>query len=310
MQQQRVRVGTVDGRGEPSAGDVRRADDAERALRENADSRDRHRDAVRRLMRAGRLERALEVAEAWVARDRQDAEALTANADVLARLGHRDDALRMLTGTVDLSPNSAPLHQRIAAAFTRAGQLERACAHRIALYEIDESDGEAVGAAMRCERELARTEAADRILDSIRDPGVRTRAEREAASEEDATRFRGDFTVEATWSGGSDLDVSIVSPQGTRLSWMGGRTTVVGEDSRSSESERLGLRWTAPGTYLVEVHRTDPSDTRPVRGQLNIRILGERSTLPFTLQDGRAEVARVRVRRETRMVPVTGSVGF
>src|SRR5690606_35756045 len=132
------------------------------------------------------------------------------------------------------------------------------------LAEIDEADAGAVAAAMRCERSLGRPEAAARILASIRDASVRTRAERESNDAgivglrhgvrrgPSATTFRGDFTIEAEWEGGGDLDVSIITPQGTRLSWMGGRTTVVGDAARSSDGERIGLRYTAPGRYIVE----------------------------------------------------------
>ncbi len=167
----------------------------------------------------------------------------------------------------------------------------------------------AVADAMRCERALGREQAAERILMSVREANVRTRAERQASQEERDRRFRGDFTVDADWSGDSELDISIITPQGTRLSWMGGRTTVVGENSGERGRERLGLRWTGVGTYIIEVNRVNPDDTSTVRGQLRVRILGQRETIPFTLRDQREAVGRVRVTRTTRMQPVTGTVG-
>jgi hypothetical protein len=299
----------VNAGGDPTSAERRAADEAEAALRANPDSRDRHRDAVRQLARVGELERALEVADAWIERDRQDPEALTAKADILGRMGQRDLALRLLTGTVDLSPDSETLHRRLAGAFDRMGRPERACAHRIALAEIDESDAGALADAMRCERSLGREQAAERLLSSVREASVRTRAERAAQEEDETRRFRGDFTIEADWSGGDDVDLSILTSQGTRLSWMGGRTTVVGEDATGAGEERLGLRWTGAGTYVVEVSRTNPSDDREIRGRLQIRVLGERQTVPFTLRGAREAVARVRVRRETRLEQVTGTVG-
>ncbi len=302
------RAGDVAPSDGPTTAEREAARRAEQALRENEDSRDRHREAVRRLSQAGELDRALEIAEAWVARDRLDAEALTAKADILGRLGRRDDALRVLTGTVDLSPESDALQVRLARAFERAGQPERACAHRIALAEMDEADESALAAAMRCERALGRQDAAARLMAAVRDPSVRTRAEREAGEEDEEARFRGDFTVDAEWDERVDLDLTIVTPQGTRLSWMGGRTTVVGEDAVREGRERLGLRWTGAGTYLVEIDRTDPADTRVVRGELSIRVPGEQRTVPFTLRDGHATVARVRVTRESRLETVTGTV--
>lgn len=309
MQRVWVRSGEVQASHGATDADRRRADDAEAALAANPDSRDRHREAVRRLADAGRLERALEVADAWVARDREDAEALTAKADLLGRMGQRDAALRFLTGTVDLAPDSDTLHRRLAAAFERAGRPERACAHQIALAEIEDDDPAAVADAMRCERALGREEAASRILYSVREASVRTRAERLAGETPRDRGFRGDFTIEADWDGGTDLDLSIVTATGTRLSWMGGRTTVVGEDVDDTGRERLGLRWTGVGTYAIEIARTDPSDTRTVRGRVRVRVLGETQTIPFTLTGEREPIANVRVRRTSQLVPVTGTVG-
>ena len=108
--------------------------------------------------------------------------------------------------------------------------------------------------------------------------------------------------MNATWSGGGDLDLSLVDRRGNRISWMGGRRNVVGENAGTTSSERLGLRWTAPGSYLIEVARAE-SD-KPVSGHVDVRILGERRRIPFALQGNRAVVGRVIVRRESRLVPV------
>ena len=67
--------------------------------------------------------------------------------------------------------------------------------------------------------------------------------------------------LEASWTGSADGDLTLVTPQGTRISWMGGRTTVVGDDATRLGRERLGLRRATPGTYYVEVTRADPNDT-------------------------------------------------
>jgi hypothetical protein len=55
------------------------------------------------------------------------------------------------------------------------------------------------------------------------------------------------------------------------------------------------------GSYIVEISRTDPADSTPVTGQLRIRALGERRTIPFTLVGPRTQVGRVDVRREARL---------
>jgi tetratricopeptide (TPR) repeat protein len=302
------RVGSIAGDGSPSFREQEQARLTEEALRMQPDSRDRHRAAVRALARAGSLERALEVAEAWFARDRQDPDSLVARADVLARLGRRDEALRLLTGTVDVRADDAALHERLAAAFDRIGDAARACAHRVSIAEIRGSDADAIGAAMRCERALGHRELASLVLAAVREDAVRTRANRAAEQTPTVSTPRGELMVEATWAGGDSVDVALIAPDGSRLSWMGGRTTIVGRDAAAAGHEQLGLRTASVGQYLVEVTRTDPNDHGRVSGQLRIRALDETRSVPFVIdEEERASVARVVVRRESRMEAVQGA---
>jgi TonB family protein len=281
--------------------ELRAVEEAEQALLGAPDSRDRHRALAQALARAGRLERAREVVEQWIARDRLDPEALTALADVEAREGRRDEAVRLLSGVVDLQPDNVALHRRLADALDRAGQTERACSFRIAVAEV-EASAQAAGEAIRCARAAGAEGSARLLLDALPTEAARAEAER-AASEARSTEVRGDLLVEAEWSGPQDLDVSLVTRQGTRISWMGGRANVVGDAAFDPGRERLGLRWTPAGTYVVEVSRSDPADTTPVSGRLRIRALDERQTLPFTLAGARAQVGRIEVRRVERLVP-------
>jgi hypothetical protein len=116
-------------------------------------------------------------------------------------------------------------------------------------------------------------------------------------------RLAGKLILDATWHAPVDLDLTIVTPQGTRLSWMGGRVHVVGQDASHRGRERLGLRRVTPGTYYLEVSRTEPSD-QTVQGQVEIRALGERRVLPFTLTGDRVPVGQITVATRTRMEPV------
>ena len=288
----------------------RAVDEAEAQLRANPDSRDRHKALVRALSRAGLLDRAREIAEDWIERDRLDPEALTYLSDVLGRQGKREEAMRYLSGIVDLASDDVTLQERLANAFDRAGMPERACAHRVALAEIQASDAAKVAAAVRCERGLGREEAATRILANVPDAAARQRAEEEAQTTASPERVRGDLILDASWSGGTDVDLSLITPQGTRISWMGGRTTVVGEDASRAGRERLGLRRTSVGSYVVEVNRANPGDTTPITGTINVRVsmngtLTERR-IPFTLSptDARTTAGRVDIVRRSRMVPM------
>jgi len=273
---------------------------AEEALRSSPDSRDRHRAAVRALSRAGRLARAEEVARAWLERDRLDPEALTYLGDVVGRQGKREEALRLLSGIVDLQPENETLQERMANAFERAGEAELACAHRVTLAELESDDEDVVAGAMRCASSLGRTVSADRLAQLV-DEDERDDVRARAARPDSPSRLRGDVLLDATWTGGSDVDLTLVTPQGTRLSWMGGRTTVIGDDASRIGRERVGLRRATPGTYYVEVNRADPNDTSRVRGEIRVRAFGETERIPFELEGVRAQVGQVSVVRRWRM---------
>lgn len=299
------RVGEIRTDGTPSFREQEQARLAEESLRQQPDSRDRHRAAVRALSRAGNLERALELAEAWFARDRLDVDALVARADLLARLGRRDEALRLLTGVVDLRPDDVALHARLASAFERSADTARACAHRVALAEIQRDDAASIANAMRCERANGQRELAELIASSVRQERVRSRASSLASAPIDVRAPRGELMIDASWPGGDEIDIALIAPDGSRLSWMGGRTTIVGSDVRSSGRETLGLRTASVGQYLVEVTRTTPSAEGTLRGTLRVRAMGETRAIPFVIGDQeRASVARVVVRRESRLESV------
>ncbi|MEM1417733.1 MAG: hypothetical protein AAGH15_22735, partial [Myxococcota bacterium] len=128
----------------------------------------------------------------------------------------------------------------------------------------------------------------------------RIRLSRAADAPDPGERVRGDLIVEGRWSGG-DVDLTLVTPQGTRLSWMGGRTNVVGDDAATSGHERLGLTRAGVGSYVLEVSRVDPASTEPIRGTVRVEALGETRTLPFELQGSRVTVGRIGVVRRWRI---------
>jgi hypothetical protein len=109
--------------------------------------------------------------------------------------------------------------------------------------------------------------------------------------------------LEASWTGGADIDITVVTPQGTRLSWMGGRTSVRGDSAADLGRERLALDKITRGNYLIEVSRARAGDIAPVAGHIQVNVLGTRQTLPFTLASDRAVVGRIAVRRAFRLVP-------
>jgi tetratricopeptide (TPR) repeat protein len=276
---------------------------AEAALALRPDSRDRHRALVQALSRAGDLARAEQAVSAWLGRDPMDAEALAALADLAARRGRRDEALRLLSGTLDVEPESKALHERLALAYERIHEDALGCAHRIALAEIA-GDAAAVGAALRCERAQAHERAATALLAGLADPAVRLRAEEVAARALARPAARGPVVVVGRWTAGADLDIALIGPRGNRLSFMGGSSRLVADFGAAPDGERLGLGRIASGGYVVEISRTSPGDGGPVQGELVIEAFGNRRSYPFVLSGDHAPVARLDVRRDFRLEPL------
>ncbi len=298
-----------------------RTEAARQALAANPNSRDRHRELFRWLSVAGELDEAAAVAERWIARDPLDADALMRLADVAARRGDRLRAMRWLGGVADVRPDDVLLLERLAMMHARAGDLETACAYRVAAAESRSGDASKVAEAVRCERTRGRGEFAARMLDLLTDGGQRARAE--GLSLEGAAdalgSLRGELLAQATWEGGGDLDVVFIDPNGVRISWQGGRAGTAVSDPLASGRESLSLARLSTGEWRVEVVRTgkevsgrlaeDDTDGRDaaVRGSVTVTALGERRVLPFTLVGSRALLGRVVVTREERLVPTPGS---
>jgi tetratricopeptide (TPR) repeat protein len=269
--------------------------DSERGLAQNPDSREKHRALVQSLAYAGELDRARQVAAKWLDRDRLDPQALGYEADILGRAGQRDLALRTLAGLVDLEADRTELHQRMVQAYEQIGRTSQACSHRIALAALSPKDGKVAGTAIRCLRALGRGGDADLVARALPDDAARTDAEKAAAAEVPAPKLAGDLVIAAHWDGGGDLDLSLVTPDATRVSWMGGRADSTVTDATSTEREGLAVKSLKKGNYLVEVSRgSAPS------GTIHVTVLGAKKSLPFELAGERTTVARISVALEER----------
>jgi hypothetical protein len=257
----------------------------------------------------GRLDRAAEVADRWATRDQLDPEALVARADLAARAGDREAAVRILGGAVDVRPDDALTQNRLAAIYDLLGLRDRACAHRIALAEQRATDVDAQVAAIRCARATGQNELGDRLLSDV--PADRRAAvDRglDKAPPADVTDLRGDVRVEATWDAGEDLDVALVDKNGARISWMGGpgKIQTTARLQSAAGSEGLGIVNLGAGSYVVEVARTRVGSDTPVRGSVTIRAAGETRVVPFVVTGPRVEVGRVDITYTPRLIPVDG----
>ena len=184
-------------------------------------------------------------------------------------------------------------------AYEHAGRLAQACSHRIAVAALARTPPTA-GAALRCLRATGRDRDAALVLRGLPTDAARTAAEKAAFTAPLPPRLAGDLVVGARWDGDADLDVALITPEGTRVSWMGGRADVAVADATSREREQLAVRALKRGNYLLEVTR-DGAAVGPVRGTLDVTVLGTRRAIPFELLGARATVGRVSVRLESRL---------
>ena len=294
---------------------------ARSALEAAPDERTKHRDLARLLAANGQLDELSDLLAKWSTRDPLDADGIAARADLLARQGDRDAALRVLGGalaTPALGANDASLlASTIAAAHERAGKSE-ACAFRVTAAELRPADLEAIARAVLCERSLGRRASADRWMVGLKDDATRNSlslatAKIEQAASKPETVTTGDFVVTATWDAraDADLDLAIMDPSGARAAWASRARNVRVADATSKTRESLALSNGATGPFVVEVVRAS-GGTGLVSGTLTLRAIGAAETIAFTLPANatRLQVARVDVRMESELVPVSDPSEF
>jgi hypothetical protein len=116
----------------------------------------------------------------------------------------------------------------------------------------------------------------------------------------------GDFQLEADWDGAEhDLDLVLIHPEGYRISWLGAptRAVITSSDVLSVHREGLALRGAEVGEYAVEVVRGSPR-FGAVRGNLRIRVGANTQNVPFFLDGARTRVATVKLRMQSRLLPL------
>jgi hypothetical protein len=278
---------------------------AESAFANAPDSRDRTVELFALYSTVGRVGEAQDLTAKWAGRDALDPDALQARADLAARLGDRERAVRILGGLADLRPNDRAVQTRLADLWDAAGNAALACEHRIALADIAPSEPKLVAAASsQGASDLAsviRLDTTERVRDAIDKlllaPAATT------------PTVHGDVQISAEWSGGMDLDVALIDAQGKRTSWLGSstRATLSARDVTSTRDEALELANLPQGNYVLEISRAAGRDTGDVaRGEVTLRLNGEVRKVPFTLTGARAELGTVRVFFTSHLEPIGG----
>jgi hypothetical protein len=234
---------------------------------------------------AGHLDQASAVAERWSTKDPLDPDALTARADIAAARGERDLAIRILGSVVDVRPGDHKAQWRLARLHRWAGRAELGCRNSLAVAQIRANDPKLLAEAVRCARDVGHGDV--------------------AAAAPDPSALVGDLQVQANWSGGDDLDIAMLPPDGYRVSWLGAPTKAIitARDVQSTSHEGLALSGAAPGDYVIEITR--PGGHRgAVRGSVDLTVAGERRNIPFVLDGTSTRIALAKITTKSRLVPL------
>ncbi|MBX3189022.1 MAG: FecR domain-containing protein [Labilithrix sp.] len=286
------------------------------AVQSAPDERGKHKELAKLLALGGQLDELGETLEKWSLRDPLDADVIVGRADLAARRGDREAALRILGGALAASAMSRDdafvLATTVGRSYERLGRPE-ACAFQVTAAELKPTDVDTVARAVACEKRQGRARSAERWLSGMKE------AQRGAVSSalakidpnkpENAT---GDVVVNATWEGGADLDIALLDPAGRRA---GVATRMKGariEGAQARDHETLALATGEAGSFVVEIVRAstgEGSRDLPASGKVTIRAFGQTQTVPFTLTGARTQVARVDVRWEAELVPVADDFG-
>jgi hypothetical protein len=277
---------------------------AESALAASPNSRDRTVELFTFYSTLGRLGEAQELTAKWSGRDALDPDALLARADLAARQGDRDRAVRILGGLADVRPGDRAIQERLADMHDAGGNAALACEHRITLAEMAPTDAKIMAAASSCARVQGIAELATALRGDASEK-VREAMDKIATSTTTIRTPRGDMTISAEWTGGEDVDIGLIDAKGRRTSWLGSATkaTVNGRDVKSTSNEALEIRALPQGSYTVEITRVG-NGTAPVRGEVKVRFGNEVTKHPFTLIGARTEAGTVRVFFTSRLVPL------
>jgi hypothetical protein len=253
---------------------------------------------------ASDLGEAARLAERWLEKEPLDPEAITALADVEARRGHRDSAIRMLGSVLDVRPGDTASHKRLARLERWAGHADLACRHSIAIAEGKSQDLALVADAVRCARLTGMPEVADALLAAASANDRAGIEQRLNQPQIDDALLSGDLRLEASWSGGLDLDLALLDTDGHRVSWLGAgtRSVISARDATSLSREGLALRGAAPGEYVIELTRG--SGAGRANGELLVTIAGAVRRIPFVFDGDRKAVALLRITMQPRLVPL------
>lgn len=289
----------------PRSASITAVADAERALSSDPDRRSNVKRAYSLYAASADLGRAASLVERWAGKEPLDPDALTARADLAARRGDRELAVRILGSVVDVRPDDVASQKRLARLYRWSGRADLGCRHAMAISELRSTDAKLLADALRCARGGTASRWASEALGLVDEKTAHAAEALASTPGPDDSRLLGDLRVEATWSENADLDLALLHPDGHRVSWLGAptREVITARDALASDREGLALNGAKPGEYIVEIVRSAGTPGL-VHGELTIFAAGETRRVPFTLEGERVTVALAEIKMVPRLIPL------
>ena len=277
--------------------------DAERELSRDDSRRQSLKKVFALSSAAGDLGEAARLAERWLEKEPLDPEAITALADVEARRGHRDAAIRMLGSVLDVRPGDTASHKRLARLERWAGHAELGVSpqHR---HGRRQEPRPRAGGGRRALRSRHRHDRGRRCAAGRR-LGQRPHRHR-TAPESTGQRRRAARAVICGWKpAGAAAPTSIcrcwIRTDIASRGWAPAtRSVISARDATSTSREGLALRGAAPGEYVIELTRGAGSGG--TTGELVVTIAGTVRRIPFSFDGDRKAIALLRITMQPRLV--------
>jgi tetratricopeptide (TPR) repeat protein len=184
----------------PRTASITAVADAERALAAEPDRRSALKKAYSLYAASADLSRAESLVERWVNKEPLDPDALTARADLAARRGDRELAVRMLGSVVDVRPDDVAGQKRLARLYRWSGRVDLGCRHAMAIAELRQADAKLLADALRCARAGNGARWASDALSLVDEKTARQAETLAATPAPDDTRLLGDLRVTRTVS--------------------------------------------------------------------------------------------------------------
>jgi FecR protein/Vault protein inter-alpha-trypsin domain/von Willebrand factor type A domain len=289
----------------PQAKDWSELQKAKMKRTENPSSRERTRDLVRAYIKMGQLDKASEVANHWLKKDRLDAGALVALSGIATLRGDVSLSNLYLASALDVDPRNSAAHSRMFNLYRASGDFKMMCAHAITRSYLSSKNWEYAVEAARCDSDKTRH------FTNLKGWRLK-RAEKKVLKATSQGNMWERLMVDASWEGNQDVDVVVISPKGRILSWQGGAKRTKTRTINGRSSERLSISMEERGKYTIMLVARKGSKLagKSLKGKVKLSSYDSTRIYPFTMESNTLRLSEIKIRSKFRYERVNGGRRF